>query len=70
MSEKAYREILIFVIGTTSQIITETLYSLTQEHHPPVFPDEMHVITTSRGKENIKRGLIEGGRLSAGLKSS
>lgn len=68
MSEKTYREILIFVIGTTPQIITETLYALTQKCQPPVFPEEIHIITTSTGKEKIEEELLRKGRLTAFFK--
>lgn len=63
MGDKAFKEILIFVLGTTPQIITETLYALTQECAPPVFPDEIHVITTTTGRERIEQELILNGRL-------
>lgn len=68
MKQKTYREVLIFVIGTTPQIITETLYSLTQEYDPPIYPNEVHIITTSDGKQKIEEELIAKGRLSAFLK--
>ena len=68
MSERAFREILIFVIGTTPQIVTETLYALTEEISPPIFPDEIHLITTLHGKERLTTELIEKGRLEAFLK--
>ncbi len=63
MSEKTYREVLIFVIGTTPQIITETLYALTQERQPPVLPEEIHIITTTNGKQKIQDELITKGKL-------
>ena len=56
-----FKEVLIFVAGTTSQIITETIYALIHQN-PPVYPDEIHVITTTHGKKLIKENLIEGGR--------
>ncbi|NWF92136.1 MAG: TIGR02584 family CRISPR-associated protein [Syntrophaceae bacterium] len=62
---KTYREVLIFVTGTTPQIITETLYCLTQETQPPIFPDEIHILTTSSGKERIEEELLQKGRLRA-----
>lgn len=57
-----YREALIFIIGTTPQIITETLYAL---HHkkPSIHPDEIFIITTTKGKEKAERELITRGRL-------
>lgn len=64
MSVTSYREILIFVAGTTPQIVTETLYALTQSIKPPVFPDEIHILTTLNGKEAIEKGLLEKERLS------
>jgi len=68
MSEKAFREILIFVTGTTPQIVTETLYCLTQGVNPPILPDEIHIITTSLGKEKVEAELVRNGRLSAFFK--
>jgi CRISPR-associated protein Csx14 len=65
MNPKPYREILIFVTGTTPQIVTETLYCLTQVAKPPVFPDEIHIITTSNGKRKLEEELLKKGRLSA-----
>jgi len=64
MSKKTYREIMIFVTGTTPQIVTETLYCLTQGTEPPVSPDEIHVITTLSGKEKIEEELLKKGRLT------
>jgi CRISPR-associated protein Csx14 len=61
MEKKVMKEVLIFVAGTTSQIITETIYALIHQN-PPVYPDEIHVITTTHGKKLIKENLIEGGR--------
>lgn len=65
MNKKTYREILIFVTGTTPQIVTETLYCLTQVAQPPVLPDEIHIITTSSGKEKIEAELLDKGHLAA-----
>lgn len=65
MDSKPFREVLIFVTGTTPQIVTETLYCLTQSVDPPIFPDEVHVITTSQGREKIENELFENGRLEA-----
>lgn len=65
MSIKTYREILIFVTGTTPQIVTETLYCLTQVAEPPVFPDEIQIITTLGGRERIEDELLKKGRLLA-----
>jgi CRISPR-associated protein Csx14 len=65
MSKKRYRDILVFVTGTTPQIVTETLYCLTQVAEPPVSPDEIHIITTLSGKEKIEEELLRKGRLSA-----
>src|SRR4030043_2057763 len=61
MEKKEMKEVLIFVAGTTSQIITETIYALIHQN-PPVYPDEIHVITTTHGKKLIKENLIDSGR--------
>ncbi|OGP89560.1 MAG: CRISPR-associated protein [Deltaproteobacteria bacterium RBG_16_47_11] len=65
MNMKTYRGILIFVAGTTPQIVTETLYCLTQTIQPPIFPDEIYIITTSNGKDKIKEELLDKGLLTA-----
>lgn len=65
MNRKAFREIIIFVLGTTPQIVTETLYALTQETRPAVIPDEIHLITTLSGKEKAVQELLRRGRLEA-----
>ncbi|MGQ9569287.1 MAG: CRISPR-associated ring nuclease Csm6 [Thermodesulfovibrionales bacterium] len=61
MEHSKFREVLIFVAGATPQIITETIYALIHQN-PPVYPDEIHIITTSHGKNLIKENLIEAGR--------
>lgn len=48
---------LVTVSGMSPAIITETLWALAGES-PPVVPDEVIVITTSRGEEDIARDLI------------
>ena len=65
MDTKKYREILIFVAGTTPQIITETLYGLILDKKPPVVPDEIYVLTTAGGKKRIREELIQSGRIEA-----
>lgn len=49
----SYREILILVAGATPQIITETIYTLSQKH-PPVYPDGVFIITTTTIFHNYK----------------
>lgn len=57
MSEK--RKILIAVTGMSPQIVTETLYALiTQKKW---LPDEVHVLTTGVGAENIRSALFDNG---------
>jgi CRISPR-associated protein (TIGR02584 family) len=51
------RNILLCVAGMTPQIITETLYVLTQEQGERV--DEIRVITTLAGQERIIRTLLD-----------
>jgi CRISPR-associated protein Csx14 len=55
-----FKEILIFVAGTTPQIITETIYGLIHQK-PPVYPDEVYILTTRIGEEIIKKDLINSG---------
>ena len=56
-TQQTFREILIFVAGATPQIITETIYALAMQS-PPVYADELYVITTSAGREVISRRLL------------
>ena len=63
METKKYREIFIFVIGTTPQIITETLYCFSQVIKPSIFPDEIHVLTTEQGRKKIREEIIRKGRM-------
>jgi len=55
-----FRETLIFVAGTTPQIITETIYALIHQS-PPVYPDEIYILTTQTGERIIKQDLINSG---------
>lgn len=56
------KEVFVFVAGGTPQVITETIYALSQRK-PPVHPDEIHIITTSKGKERILESLLKHGIL-------
>lgn len=58
-TNKAFKEIFVFVAGTTPQIITETIYALSQKN-PPVYPSEIFIITTVTGKRFIEKSLISG----------
>ncbi len=51
------RHILICVVGLTPQIITETLYALTQQRGERV--DEIRVITTLSGRDRITGALLD-----------
>ena len=46
-------EILVAVAGITPQVITETLYYLTQECDPPVALTEIYVLTTQPGRQRV-----------------
>ncbi len=61
MIQKEFKEVLIFVAGATPQVITETIYALIHQE-TPVYPDEIHVITTTHGKKLIKENLLNEGR--------
>lgn len=58
MQNNNFKEILIFVTGATTQIITETIYALAVTT-PPIIPHKFYFITTSKGKELINKTLIE-----------
>src|SRR5262245_33703738 len=57
----AIRAILVAVAGLTPQVITETLYYLTQVRNPPVTLAAIHVLTTRRGKERLLASLLAPG---------
>ncbi len=53
------KTILVCVAGITPQIITETLYYYIIEKKPPIWIDEINVLTTSAGKEVIINSLLK-----------
>lgn len=57
MSEVKQRMIVICLAGMTPQIITETLYALTQERSERV--DEIRVITTLGGRDKLLTTLLD-----------
>lgn len=60
-----YCEIIIFVTGTTPQIITETLSVLATRNKEAIIPHELYIITTLHGKKRIGEELILSGRFAA-----
>jgi CRISPR-associated protein (TIGR02584 family) len=54
-----YRDILVCVVGSTPQVITETLYYLTQERQPPIVPEEIYALTTTMGRKGIEEKLLD-----------
>ncbi|MEQ1526015.1 MAG: CRISPR-associated ring nuclease Csm6 [Gallionella sp.] len=52
------RRVLLAVAGTTPQILTETIYALSQAK-PPFVPTEVHVVTTSEGAHRIHLQLLD-----------
>ncbi|MGH9850253.1 MAG: CRISPR-associated ring nuclease Csm6, partial [Blastocatellia bacterium] len=57
MAELNQKLLLLCVTGTTPQIITETLYALTQERRERV--DEIRVITTIGGRDKLLKNLLD-----------
>ncbi|MFN3740315.1 MAG: CRISPR-associated ring nuclease Csm6 [Thermodesulfovibrionales bacterium] len=53
-----FKEVFIFVAGATPQVITETIYALALQN-PPVYPDEVYIITTETGKRRIEDTIIK-----------
>lgn len=62
MSPAPFRETLVFVAGSTPQIITETIQALSLKP-APVMADELHIITTRPGRLRIEKSLLENGLL-------
>ncbi len=60
MKKSVYKEVFVFIAGSTPQVITETIYALTMKV-PPVYPDSLFIITTSRGRQIIEDALFKKG---------
>ena len=58
-TESRYREVLICVAGGSPAIITETIYALAKQE-PPIYADEIRVITTAFGKRTIEKVKLDG----------
>lgn len=56
-SRKYKREILLGVVGLTPQVVTETLYAMTQLHGRPC-PDEVHLLTSEEGAHRARLELL------------
>jgi len=52
------KNILVCVSGLSPQIVTETLYALAMDKDDPVVVDEVHILTTTTGKEKIEKMLL------------
>ncbi len=52
------RNILLCVAGMSPQIITETLFALTQEREEKIKVDEIRVITTLDGRDKVTKVLL------------
>ena len=61
---KIYNEILILALGTTPQLVTEAIYAL-YKTRPTVIYDEIFIITTSVGRNMLKKFLIDENKLAA-----
>ena len=64
------KNILFLVTGMTPQIITETLYALAvdSENSDKWVPTEIHVLTTAKGKIQIRSRLFNDGIFEQFLK--
>lgn len=58
MSDRNPHRILLAVSGMSPQIITETLYGLLHRKDAEWLPDEIHLITTSGGREQVRLQLL------------
>ena len=61
------RRILLAVTGLSPQILTETLYALAAVNEPGFAPTEIHLLTTSTGKDLVRTVLLhpDGGHFHA-----
>lgn len=60
MKIQPFKELLVLVVGTTPQIVTETIYALAHLH-PPIRPEKLHIVTTAIGRNAVRKELIESG---------
>ena len=58
MATDGFCETIVFVSGSTPQIITETIYAFSRKE-PVVQPDEICIITTSHGRNRIEDTLLK-----------
>lgn len=61
MTVTPFVEVLILAVGTTPQIITETIYALIHDS-PPIRPEKIYVVTTSTGKAIVTDRLLKNGK--------
>lgn len=52
--------VLFAVLGMSPPVLTETVWALAQEN-PKIIPDRVCVITTTRGREDVRRELLSSG---------
>jgi len=52
------RRILLAVTGLSPQIVTETVYALTHRQDHAWIPDEIHLISTTKGADNARLKLL------------
>lgn len=52
------KRILLLTVGTSPQIVTETLYKLAVDAKNPFIPHEVHIITTQKGANRVKETLL------------
>ncbi len=62
MPSTIFKEILVFAAGSTPQIVTESIQALSFQT-PPVYADELHIVTTYFGQQRINETLLQGGIL-------
>jgi CRISPR-associated protein (TIGR02584 family) len=60
MRAESPRKVLVLVSGMSPQIITETLYALTVRQDASWCPNEIHLITTTQGRDNALLQLLAG----------
>lgn len=58
------RRILVAVEAYSPQTITEALYALSQTAQPCWIPTEIHIITTERGRDQVRQALLHDGWLT------
>lgn len=59
------KNVLLAITGLSPQVVTETLYGIVQNDLE--WPDEIQIITTKKGRDEVRLGLLESNDLGCSM---